>query len=313
MGRYFLRSLLTSVVTVWIIVTLAFAVVRIAPGDPAEIWLGDYATPRLIEVTRERMGLNTPVWQQYVTFVSQLAVGDMGNSIRTNRPVTQTIFAQVPHTVRLTIAAITMGIVFGLLFGILSALYHNSKLDLISVLSSVIWLSIPSFWFGMILIYVFSVRFKVFPVTGAGDRGDLMSLLHHLVLPAIALGARQAAAITRMSRSAMLDVLRTDYVRTARAKGLSERRVISGHVVRNSLIPVLSLTGIEIMVVLSGSVVIETVFSRPGVGQLLVTAVAQRDYPLIQGVIFFFALAVILINVLTDIGYAIIDPRVRFD
>jgi ABC-type dipeptide/oligopeptide/nickel transport system permease component len=289
-------------------VTLAFTVVRIAPGDPAEIWLGDYATPPLVKITRERMGLDTPVWQQYVTFVSRIAVGDLGNSIRTNRPVTQTIFAQVPHTVRLTIAAISIGIVLGLMSGILSALYHNSKLDLMAVLGSVIWLSIPSFWFGMILIYLFSVRFKLFPITGAGDRGDLVSLLHHLVLPAIALGARQAAVITRMSRSAMLDVLGADYVRTARAKGLSERRVISGHVVRNSLIPVLSLTGIEIMVVLSGSVVIETVFSRPGVGQLLVTAVAQRDYPLIQGAIFFFAFAVILINVLTDIGYAIIDP-----
>jgi peptide/nickel transport system permease protein len=213
----------------------------------------------------------------------------------------------------LTFASISIGIALGLALGVLSALHHNSTVDFLSVLGSVVWLSIPSFWFGMILIYLFAVKFKWFPITGAGDRGDLLSLLHHLVLPAVALGARQAAVITRMSRSAMLDVLRADYVRTARAKGLSERRIISRHVVRNSLIPVLSLTGIEIMIVLSGSIVIETVFSRPGVGQLLVTAVAQRDYPLIQGVIFFFAFAVILINVLTDIGYAIVDPRVRLD
>jgi ABC-type dipeptide/oligopeptide/nickel transport system permease component len=305
--------LLTGVVTVWIIVTIAFAVVRVAPGDPAEIWLGDYATPALVQLTRERMGLDTPIWQQYGTFVSRVAAGDLGTSIRTNRPVTQTIFAQVPHTLRLTFASISIGIALGLALGVLSALHHNSTVDFLSVLGSVVWLSIPSFWFGMILIYLFAVKFKWFPITGAGDRGDLVSLLHHLVLPAVALGARQAAVITRMSRSAMLDVLRADYVRTARAKGLSERRIISRHVVRNSLIPVLSLTGIEIMIVLSGSIVIETVFSRPGVGQLLVTAVAQRDYPLIQGVIFFFAFAVILINVLTDIGYAIVDPRVRLD
>jgi ABC-type dipeptide/oligopeptide/nickel transport system permease component len=313
LGSYFARRLLASVVTLWIIVSLAFALVRLAPGDPAEIWLGDYATPELIEATRARMGLDQPIVTQYVSFIGRVATGDLGNSVRTGRSVSDTILAQYPFTLQLTVGALFIAVTFGILTGVVSAMTHNSRLDFVMVLGSVTWIAMPSFWFGLILIYIFSVYFGWFPITGAGERGNILSILHHLILPAIALGARQAAVITRMSRSAMLDVLRTDYVRTARAKGLSERKVIGRHAFRNALIPITSLTAIETMVLLSGSVVIEVVFSRPGVGQLLVTAVSQRDYPMIQGAIFFFATAVILINLLTDVAYAAIDPRVRLD
>lgn len=313
LGAYLFRRLIFSVLTLWIIITLAFVLVRLAPGDPAEIWLGDYATPELIESTRIRMGLDKPVWEQYVSFIGNVATGDLGNSVRTNRSVTETILNQYPFTLQLAAMALLIAVTIGVISGVISAISHNSRLDFMMVLSSVTWISIPSFWFGLILIYVFAVYFGWFPITGAGERGNVVSMLHHLALPAVALGARQAAVLTRMSRSAMLDVLRADYVRTARAKGLNERMVVIRHAFRNALIPIVSMTSIETMILLSGSVVIEVVFSRPGVGQLMVSAVSQRDYPMIQGTIFLFAIAVILINLVTDILYAVIDPRVRIN
>jgi peptide/nickel transport system permease protein len=311
LGPYLFRRLIVSLITLWIIVTLAFVLVRLAPGDPAEIWLGDYATPELLEATRVRMGLDKPIWEQYASFLGNVATGDLGNSVRTNRPVADTILSQYPFTLQLALMSLLIAVTVGVISGVISAISHNSRLDFMMVLSSVAWISMPSFWFGLILIYVFAVYFGWFPITGAGERGNIPSLLHHLTLPAIALGARQAAVLTRMSRSAMLDILRADFVRTARAKGLNERAVVIRHAFRNALIPIVSMTSIETMILLSGSVVIEVVFSRPGVGQLLVAAVSQRDYPMIQGTIFFFAIAVILINLITDILYGVIDPRVR--
>lgn len=312
MLTYVFRAASGSLLTIWIIVTIAFGVVRLAPGSPAEIMLGDRATPALVERLEDEMGLDRPLPQQYVQFLGELVRGDLGRSLLSNRSVSQDLVHLYPFTFQLMAASILLAISVGLPMGILSAIRPRSLLDLLSTSGAVFWLSIPSFSLGLLLLLIFSMHLEWFPVSGAGDQSDLRSLLLHLALPAFAAGARQIAVIARLSRSTMLDVLDQDYIRTARAKGLPERLVIRRHALRNAFPPILSIIGIEIVILLGGAVVVENVFGRPGVGRLLVAAVAQQDYPVVQGALFFLAVVVIIVNLLTDIGYAWLDRRVQY-
>lgn len=313
MGVYVLRRLVTSVISIVAIVSFIFLVIHLTPGDPVDVLLGEYWTPELALSVRAKLGLDHPLWLQYVRYTAGVFRGDLGESFRTGRPVVHDILSQYPHTIRLAVASLVFSIILGLPLGVLSALRRNTAIDLAAMTSSLIWLSVPSFWFGLLLILLFSVRLGLFPVTGAGVLGSVPSMAHHIVLPAIALGARMAALVARMTRSAMLDVLGEDFVRTARAKGLPSRRVTYKHALRNALIPIISIIGLDAISLLGGSVVTEMVFSRPGVGSLLVAGVFQRDYPVIVGVLYFFVTAVVLMNFATDLMYAVVDPRIRYD
>jgi len=311
MGVYILRRLITSIVSILAIVSFIFVLVHLTPGDPVDVLLAEYWTPELAAALRSRLGLDRPLWTQYVIYTTGVLRGDLGDSFRTGRPVIHDILSQYPYTIRLAIASLVFSVLLGIPLGVVSALRRNSTIDLLAMVSSLVWLSVPSFWFGLLLILFFSVRLGIFPVTGAGDPGSAASTLYHLALPAIALGARMAALVARMTRSTMLDVLGEDFVRTARAKGLSGRAVTYKHALRNALIPIISIAGLDAISLLGGSVVTEIVFSRPGVGGLLIAGVSQRDYPVIVGILYFFVTTVVILNFVTDLLYAAVDPRIR--
>lgn len=309
MFKYVIRKFIASLITIWIIVTLAFIAIRLAPGDPALVILQDYATPERVANLRHYLGLDQPLHVQYGQYLWKVLQGDLGRSFRTNRPVITDIIQQYPFTLTLAISSLLFSLPIGITSGIIAAVKRNSMIDVASMLASTIWLSIPAFWFGLILIIIFSVYFGLFPVLGAGRSGDIKSILHALVLPTVCLGARDAAIVSRLTRSAMLDVLNQDYIRTARAKGLIERLVVMRHALRNALIPVISITGVNAISLLGGTVVTETVFSRPGIGSLLVISAGQRDYPIVIGTIFIFSFFVVGINFFVDLIYGFVDPR----
>jgi peptide/nickel transport system permease protein/oligopeptide transport system permease protein len=312
--RYLVHRLLVTIPTVLGVITLAFVLIHIAPGDPAELVLGDYigVTPEVLAEVRERLGVDRPLGVQYVTYVSRVARGDLGRSFRTNQLVLAEIAGQAPFTVLLTLAGVLVAVFVGVPAGIVAAVRRNTPADYATMTVAMVWLSSPSFWFGILLIYVFAYRLGWFPVFGAGTWGDWRSLALHLVLPAAAIGVRSAALIARMTRSALLEVLGQDYVRTARAKGLADAAVLLRHALRNAAIPVLTIVGLDIAYLLGGAVVTETVFSRPGLGKLVVDAIYARDYPMVQGAIMVFAVSILLVNLLVDLSYAVVDPRVRY-
>ncbi|MDR7418414.1 MAG: ABC transporter permease [Armatimonadota bacterium] len=311
---YLVQRVLVTVPTVVGVITLAFLLVHIAPGDPAELMLGDYigVSPQVLSEVRERLGLDRPIGTQYVTYVAQVARGDLGRSFRTNQPVAAEIAVQAPFTVVLAVAGVVLAVLLGVPAGIVTAMQRNTPTDYVTMTVAMIWLSSPSFWFGILLIYVFAYRLGWFPVFGAGAWGDWRSLAVHLVLPAAAIGVRSAALIARMTRSSMLEVLNQDYIRTARAKGLASAAVVLRHALRNAAIPVITVIGLDIAYLLGGAVVTETVFSRPGLGKLVVDAIYARDYPMVQGAIMVFAIGILLVNLLVDLSYALVDPRVRY-
>lgn len=299
--------------TLLLIITAAFCVTHFIPGDPAEILLGDYATPELVKMLRKEMGLDQPLWTQYGVYIKKVFQGDLGTSFRTDRKVSQILLEQYPFTVHLCLGSIVISILIGIPFGTFAAIHRRSWFDKIIQPSSVLAISTPMFWLALLVLFLFSIYLEWFPLVGVGDPNNWISLAYHLVLPAFVLGLREAAIITRMTRAAVIDVLDQDYVRTARAKGLAERTVIWKYAVRNSLNPIASIISLDILSLLGGSVIAEVVFSRPGVGRLLVDAISARDYPMVQGATFFIALAVVVISVLTDISYKLLDPRIELE
>jgi len=311
---YLIQRLLATLPTVLGVVTLAFLLIHIAPGDPAELMLGDYTgvTPQVLADMRERLGLDRPLPVQYVSYVTSVLRGDLGRSFRTNRPVLSEIAAQTPFTLILAAAGVAVAVLLGVPAGIVTALRRNTTVDYITTTVAMFWLASPSFWFAILLIYFLSYRLGWFPVFGAGTWGDWRSLALHLILPAAAIGVRSAALISRMTRSSMLEVLHQDYVRTARAKGLADRAVVYRHALRNAAIPVITIIGLDIAYLLGGAVVTETVFARPGLGKLVVDAIYSRDYPTVQGAIMVFALGILVVNLLVDLSYAVVDPRIRY-
>lgn len=311
---YFVQRVLGTVPTVIGVVTVAFLLIHLAPGDPAELMLGDYTgvTPQALADLHARLGLDRPLPVQYVTYVASVLRGDLGRSFRTNQPVMSEIVAQAPFTVVLAAAGVGLAILLGVPSGIVTAVRRNSAVDYLTTTVAMLWLSSPSFWFGILLIYFLAFRLGWFPVFGAGAWGDARSLLSHLALPATAIGVRSAALISRMTRSSMLEVLHQDYVRTARAKGLGHHAVVYRHALRNAAISVITIVGLDIAYLLGGAVVIETIFARPGLGKLVVDAIYARDYPTVQGAIMIFAFGILVVNLLVDLSYVVVDPRIRY-
>jgi peptide/nickel transport system permease protein len=306
MLTWILRRVL-AVVPVLFGVTLAvFSMLFLVPGDPVKMMLAEFVTnPDQVAQMRAQLHLDEPILKQYGRFVANAARGDLGTSIRSRRPVTTEIGENVASTAQLAVAAMLVAVAVGVPLGLLAALSRNTWLDVASMGGALLGVSMPSFWLGLLLIFVFSLHLAWFPATGGGD-------LHHLVLPAITLGTIAAAIIARLTRSSLLEVLGQDYVRTARAKGLGGFSVVVRHALKNALIPVITIFGLQFGNLLAGAVIVETVFSRPGLGRLIVGGILNKDFPLVQGTVLFVATAYVLINVLVDVAYAYADPRIRF-
>lgn len=287
--------------------SLVFLMTQLVPGDPVMMMLGEYsvASAEDIEELRAQLGFNDPLHVQYGRYLSQLLRGDLGESMRSRKPVAQLIQQRLPHTIELTVSALVFAILFGTCMGIAAALHHNQWLDYLTVTIALLGVSIPGFWLALLLILVFSVTLGWLPVLSApGIQG--------LILPALALGLWAGGTIARLVRSGMLEVMRQDYVRTANAKGLPDRTVIFRHALRNALLPVITVVGLQFGQILAGTVIIEAVFSRPGLGLMLVNAIIAKDFPLVQGIVMFVAAAYIIVNSLVEILYVWVDPRIRY-
>ncbi|NMB46339.1 MAG: ABC transporter permease [Firmicutes bacterium] len=308
MGRYVFRRLIGAIPVFIGVIIVVFILTTIVPGDPARIMAGQAGKPETIAKIRHEMGLDDPIHVQMWNFFKSAVTFDLGRSYRNNMDVKEAIFCRFPATVKLAVAGMVIAIVLGMTFGIISAVKQYSFLDYLSMFVALLGISAPSFWVGLLLLYLFAVTLRWIPGTGTGD-GELI----YLVLPAITLGIRPAALIARMTRSSMLEVIRQDYVRTAWAKGLGAKTVILKHALKNAMIPVVTIIGVETASLLSGVVLIETVFQWPGVGRLFVEALTYRDFPIIRGEVLFLAGLFILANLIVDMSYALFDPRIRYE
>jgi len=312
MLKYTIRRMILVLPTLWAVVTFVFFLIRIVPGGPAVAALGSYATQESIRELEKKMGLDRPILVQYGTFLKDLCRGDLGKSLITNKPISAEIRKALPYTLDLTLGGMLIGIVFGVPIGIMTALKRNQAPDYIGRILSLVGISMPEFYLGILLMYFLAIKLDLFPVLGGGDMSKLGSRLYHLALPALTLGIIMTAFISRMVRSSMLNVLKEDYVRTARAKGLHEKVVVYKHALRNALIPTVTVIGIYMSILMGGSVLTEIIFSRPGLGKMMVFAVKDRDYIALQSVIIIFSAFVFLFNLLTDLLYSIIDPRIEY-
>jgi ABC-type dipeptide/oligopeptide/nickel transport system permease component len=284
----------------------------VAPGDPAVAALGDYASADAVAALRQRMGLDQPLWKQYLTFLGDLAHGDLGRSLISEKPVSEQIAFVLPYTLELTLAAILVGLALGIPIGLLTAVRRNTGVDYVGRLLSLLGLSFPAFYLGILLMFFLAVKVDLFPAVGAAPFSQPGRNLHYLVLPALTLGLIETAYIARMTRSVILTILSDDYIRTARAKGLQESIVLIRHALRAALIPIVSLVGIFAISLIGSSVLVEEVFARPGLGKLMVGATKQRDYTTLHSIMVVYALIIVVINLVTDIIYTYVDPRVRY-
>jgi peptide/nickel transport system permease protein len=298
-----------AIPTVLLVLTLVFIAMRILPGDPALAALGDNALPEQIAEFREKMGLNVPLWQQYFNFMAGVFTLDLGSSLLKNTPVITLILQNLPYTIELTLVAMAMGIVAGIPLGVIAATNRNKLPDSGVRIFSLIGYAIPDFYLGALLLITFSLNLGWFPINGAGE--GFIDRLYHVFLPALTLAFVKAAFLGRLTRTSLLEVFGKDYIRTARAKGAKENRVIYRHGLRNALLPITTGLGLSLLSTLSGSVAIELVFNRPGIGRLLISAIAERDYAVIQGGVLVFAMFVVLINLAMDLVYVVVDPRVK--
>lgn len=312
MTRFVLRRLGFAVLTLFCVLTAVFALVRVLPGDPALVILGDQASQASIDALKARLGLDQPLHVQYVDFLSQVLSGDLGSSLITGRPVTQEILRVLPFTLELTVAALVLGVILGVPAGVWAAARRNRMPDILMRITSLVGLSLPAFVSAIILLMVFAIKLRWFPVISAGSGTGLGDRLRDLALPAISLALIMMAYITRVTRSAMLEVLSQDYVRTARAKGAPRRVVIWKHALGNCLIPITTVVGLYLGILIGNSVLTEIVFSRPGLGKLILNALTQRDYTLLQGLIVVYTLLVVLVNLITDLTYGLLDPRIQY-
>ena len=307
MLRFIAKRLLASIPVLWGVTTLVFLAIHILPGDPAELMLAESGgSAESIAYLRDQLGLDDPLYVQYGRFLFNTLRGDLGRSLFTNRPVLQTILEQLPSTIELALAAMLVAIALGTGLGILAALNHNSWLDNACMAIAVVGVSVPIFWSGLLLILLFSSTLRWLPATGQGG-------LRHLLLPAVVLGFASSGTIARLVRSSLLEVLYKEYITTAKAKGLSEHLILTRHALKNALIPVITVVGLQFGFLLGGAVVTETVFSRQGIGRLIVDAILWKDFPLIQGGVLLAAVTYTLVNLLVDISYAFADPRIRHD
>jgi peptide/nickel transport system permease protein len=313
MLRSILNRLLGMITVMALVVTIVFVIVRVTPGDPAAVMLGPEATAADIEALRVKLGLDQPMPVQFLRYVAGVVQGDLGQSIFLGQPVTTALLDRAEPTIFLTIFSLLIATVVALPVGILSAYKRGSLFDQAATTLAMFAASVPSFWLGLLFIQFFAVKLGWFNTSGYGGPGaSLAERMNHLVLPALTLGLISSALITRFTRASMLDVLNDDYVRTARSKGMSEWRVVLRHAFKNALIPILTVIGLTAALLISGAVVTETVFGLPGVGNLVVSAVLRRDYPVIQGALLVIAGAYVLVNFAIDMLYLLVDPRVRY-
>jgi peptide/nickel transport system permease protein len=305
-ATYIVRRLLIAIPVIWGVATIVFFLMRILPGDPAQMMLASVGgNADQIATLRESLGLNDPLIVQYGKFMAGLVQGDLGNSLRSNQPVTREIAEQLGNTVQLTVASMVIALVLGIVLGVASAIWRRTWIDGAAMSVAMVGICAPNFWLGLMLISVFSFTLNWFPATGSEG-------FNRLVLPAVTLGLGSAAVIARLVRSSMIDVLQQDYITVSRAKGLAESRVMLGHALRNALIPAVTLAGLQFGTLLGGAVIVETVFSRQGIGRLAVNAIVAKDYTVVQGVVLFVAAAYVLINLATDVLYVFLDPRIRY-
>lgn len=306
MLRFLAKRILEIIPILFIVSILIFLFVHMIPGDPARLVAGEDATIEDVELVRKDLGLDKPLHEQYITYMANLFQGDLGTSLKTKRPVTEEVFERFMPTFWLTVWSMAWAVVIGLIIGVVSATKRNKWQDYLGMFGAVSGLSLPSFWLGLMLIQVFSVMLGWFPSGG-------LDSWQSYILPSFTLGTGVAAVVARFTRSSLMDVLKEDYIRTGRSKGLNEGNVIWGHALRNALIPVVTMTGLQFGFLLGGSVVIETVFSWPGLGKLLIDSVAYRDYPVIQAEMLIFALEFILINLVVDLLYGVLNPQIRYE
>ena len=359
MTRYVLRRLLLLVPVLLGISIVTFGMLRLIPGDPAQIMLGEHATLEDVERIRERMGLNDPIPVQYLRYLQSILKLDLGRAIQTGRPVTQEISQRFPATMELALGAMLFACLFGIPAGILAAYRHNSFLDLLTMVTALIGVSMPIFWLGLMLAYVFGFKLRWLPPSGrltvgiellalpqawgiseefaqtwlgarivplleflsgfyvldsilTGNWAALKDTLSHLVLPSVALGSIPMAVIARMTRSSLLEVLGEDYIRTARAKGQRERVVLMRHALKNGFLPIITVIGLQLGFLLGGAILTETIFSWPGLGRLVVNRILSRDYPAVQGSVLVIAFTFVVVNLLVDVSYAYLDPRIHY-
>jgi len=314
MGAYLLKKIFILLGTLLLVSAVIFAVLMVIPSDPAQIVLGIHATPETLQALRHKMGLDQPVIVQYLTYLKNMITGDLGRSITYDVSISSLIFSRLQVTVPLAILSMTFAILLSIPIGIYSALHRNRMGDYGIMVFSQIGLAVPAFWAGILLILLFAVTLHWFPAGGFQSwLTDPARALKSLLLPALSLGFVRAAVLTRMTRSSMLEVLGEDYIRTARSKGLSKRRVVYKHAFRNAIIPVITIVGLQAADLLAGAIIIENVFHLPGVGRLVFEAIGQRDLPVIRGVVLFIAALIVVINFLIDLAYRYLDPRIRYE
>ena len=304
--RYLIRRLLLTVPVLLGVATLVFSLIHFVPGDPAQAMLGDGASAQDIAELRASLGLDRPLLDQYVSFLRHAIAGDLGRSFRTGQPVTTMIIERVPATAELAVAAMIVAIVIAIPLGVLAAVWRGTAVDYGAMTFALAGVSIPNFWLGPLLAIVFAVELGWLPVSGRGTPG-------HLVLPAISLGMALAAILARMTRASLLDELNELYVRAARARGVSRAAAITVHALRNSLVPLLTIVALQFGAVLTGAVITETIFAWPGIGRLLIQSIGFRDYPMVQGCILLIAVTYVTVNLVTDLLYGALDPRIRFE
>jgi peptide/nickel transport system permease protein/glutathione transport system permease protein len=309
--KYIAQRLAFSIPVFLGVVTIVFLVVRVIPGDPAVAALGDYASKEAVEALRQQMGLNEPLPVQYVRFLGNLLRGDLGKSMITSSSIRDEIGHALPYTLELTVLAIIVGTLLGVPVGVYTAIRRNRLADYIGRVLSLTGLSVPAFYLGILLILLLAIYLRWLPAVGGGGFDDLWENVSHLILPALTLGLVMTASVARLARSAMLNVLRQDYVRTARAKGLKERVVHLRHALRSALIPIVSVTGIWAVSLIGDSVTVEIVFARPGLGKMMVGAILQRDYTALQSIMVVYTGFVVVINLAIDLIYGWVDPRIR--
>ncbi|MBV9597899.1 MAG: ABC transporter permease [Chloroflexi bacterium] len=326
MSRYIAQRLFHTLLVLLGVSLLTFALIHMTPGDPVLVMLGTDATPGELDRLRHLLGLDQPLYVQYVQYLGHLLSGQMGDSIFQHQPVSKLIGDRLPATIELTVAAMSIAVVVGMLTGVVSAVMPYSAFDITAMFVALAGVAMPVFWLGMLAILLFSLELGWLPSFGrgepliqavqywlrTGDPSDVVDSVKHLILPALTLGAFSAALISRLVRSSLLEVLGQDYVRTARAKGIARTPVIAHHALPNALIPVVTVIGLQVGTLLGGAVLAETIFAWPGIGRLLIQAISQRDYPLVQGIVIVTALVVSLINLAVDLLYAAINPRVRY-
>ncbi len=310
MSAYLIRRFLFIVPTLLGILTVVFAVIHLAPGSPAEILLGDYASPEAVALLEEQLGLKKPLWQQYGVYIWNVMQGDFGRSFATNREVLTEVFKHIPYTLELAAVAVLISILIGIPAGALAAV-KGGGIDRVSMVLALLLASMPLFWVGILLMLLFSITLGWFPLIGGGDPYS-WSAIKYLILPALALSGTPTAFLARMTRSSMLEIIRKDFIRVAHAKGLKKRVIIFKHVLKNAMIPILTVIGLNMGQLLGGGVVIEIVFARPGLGKLLVDSIFARDYMQVQGTVVVIACLFVLINFAVDLAYSVFDPRIRY-